>query len=273
MFFEEAPRAVTACRFVTGSYEVAEMDDSLIRRADDLAARCVRTGSITHSGFLTPAESAALTSHFGRGQDIQLLLHGGYAGAERCVAFFLPDWMDAVDFDPAEYICAADGVAAFGAPGHRDWLGSVLGLGLGREWIGDILLDGSHAILLCLPSVQAHILGSLERVGRCSVKLRPLPLSEIVPPERLLEERSFSVGSPRLDAVCAGTFRISRTAAVQAIAVGALSLNYTACLKPDAPVRSGDVLSLHGKGKAVVLDVGSAVSKKGRQFIHIGIYR
>ena len=88
-----------------------------------------------------------------------------------------------------------------------------------------------------------------------------------------MEERVFSVQSPRLDAVCAGTFRISRSAAAQAIAAGLLTHNYTVCLKTDAPVRAGDVLSLRGKGKAAVLDAGSRASKKGRLFVRVGIYR
>ena len=248
------------------------MEDDLIRRAEDLAAQCEKRGSVTNTLFLTPAEGAALerwAAHAG----VRCLLHGGYEGADRRVGFFLPDWMPDTDLVLAEHICAAEAVAAFGAPGHRDWLGAVLSLGIGREWLGDILIDGSRAVLLCLPSVQKHLLLNLEKVGRCGVKLRPFPLSEITAPEKAMEERVFSVQSARLDAVCAGTFRLSRSAAAQAIAAGLLSLNYEVCLKTDAIVREGDILSLRGKGKAAVLDAGSRESKKGRLFIKIGLYR
>ena len=231
------------------------MEDDLIRRAEDLAAQCEKRGSVTNTLFLTPAEGAALerwAAHAG----VRCLLHGGYEGADRRVGFFLPDWMPDTDLVLAEHICAAEAVAAFGEPGHRD-----------------ILIDGSRAVLLCLPSVQKHLLLNLEKVGRCGVKLRPFPLSEITAPEKAMEERVFSVQSARLDAVCAGTFRLSRSAAAQAIAAGLLSLNYEVCLKTDAIVREGDILSLRGKGKAAVLDAGSRESKKGRLFIKIGLYR
>ena len=248
-------------------------DGELIRRAEDLSARCARTGSISHTLFLTPAEAFRIEQWARCGAECTVLLHGGCEGAERRIAFFLPDWTDENDFDPAEYICALEGVAAFGTPGHRDWLGAALALGIGREWLGDILVEENRAVLLCLSSVQQHLLLNLDKVGRCGVKLRPLPLDEITPPERTLEERVFSVQSPRLDAVCAGTFRMSRAAAAEAIAAGLLSLNYSVCLKPDAPVRKGDILSLRGKGKAVVLDTGSRASKKGRLFVKAGIYK
>ena len=249
------------------------MEEDLIRRAEDLAAQCERRGSVTLTRFLTPAEGARLEAWARRAPDVRMLLHGGYPGAERRVAFFLPDWLEAEDFDPSEYLCAVEGVAAFGAPGHRDWLGAALGLGIEREWLGDILLSGSRAVVLCLPSVLQHLLLNLDKVGRCGVKLRQLPLGEIAVPEKAMEERVFSVQSPRLDAVCAGAFRLSRASAAQAIAAGLLSRNYEVCLKPDAPVCEGDILSLRGKGKAAVLDAGSRESKKGRLFVKIGLYR
>lgn len=219
-----------------------------------------------------PAEGAALEK-WAKHTGTRLLLFGGYDGAERRAGFFLPEWMDEADFDGAEHICALQGTAAFGAPGHRDWLGAALGLGIGREWLGDILIDGGSAVIFCLPSVRQHLLLNLDKVGRCGVKLRETALSEIRAPERAMEERLFSVQSPRLDAVCAGAFRISRTAAAESIAAGLVSLNYEVCLKADAYVRDGDILSLRGRGKAAVLDAAGRESKKGRHFIRIGLYR
>ena len=248
------------------------MEDDLIRRAEDLAAQCVRRGSVTRTRFLTPAESAALEAWATRAPDVRLLLRGGYDGAERRIGFFLPAWMDKAGFDSSEHICALEGIAAFGAPGHRDWLGAALSLGISRDCLGDLLIDGSRAVLFCLPSVRQHLLLNLEKVGRCGVKLRELPPGGIDVPERRMEERVFSVQSPRLDAVCAGAFRLSRSAAAQCISAGLLELNYATCLKPDALVREGDILSLRGRGKAAVLDAGSHESKKGRLFVKIGLY-
>jgi len=248
------------------------MEDDLIRRAEDLADRCERTASVTHTTFLTPAECFQIERWRPRA-DCAVLLRGGYTGAERRCAFFLPEWQDPETFDPADWLCAIEGTAAFGEPGHRDWLGAVLGLGIGRDWLGDILIDGPRATLFCLPSVKDHLLLNLDKVGRWGVKLREIALADVEAPERQMEERVFSVQSPRLDAVAAGTFRLSRSAAAEAIAAGLVSLNYAICLKPDAPVREGDILSLRGRGKAAVLDAGDHASKKGRLFVKVGIYR
>ena len=247
------------------------MEEDLLKRAEDLSRRCRKTAGVTHTNFLTPAEAFAVGQWAMRGTDCAVLLRGGAEDAERKCAFFLPDWMDEESFDPADYLCAVSVEARFGEPGHRDYLGAVLGLGLQREWIGDILVDGSTAYLFCLPSVKEHLLLNLDKVGRCGVKTKEIPLSAVPARKRELKERSFTVKSPRLDAVCAGMFSLSRTSAAEAVAQGLVSLNYAECLKPDAPVKAGDVISLRGKGKGFVLEAGERETKKGRIFVRTGL--
>ncbi len=46
-----------------------------------------------------------------------------------------------------------------------------------------------------------------------------------------------------------------------------MQLNYQECLKPDAQIRSGDVISLRGKGKGQITKVGDGQSRKGRLFV------
>ena len=249
------------------------MEDELLRRAEDLARRCEKTASVTNTGFLTPAQVYALESWAKHGTDAALLLCGGFENAERQVGFFLPEWMDAESFEPAEYLCAISLTAHFGEPGHRDYMGAALGLGIGREWLGDILVDGSQAWLVCLPSVKQHLLLNLDKVGRCGVTAKEIPLSTLPKPERKQREVVFSVNSLRLDAVCAGMFHLSRTSAAEAINQGLVSLNYSVCLKPDAPIRDGDILSLRGKGKGCVADAGGKESRKGRLFVKAEIYQ
>ena len=241
----------------------------LLRRAEDLLARSRRSSNLTHTGFLSPAEQFALEGWAARTPGCRMLLHGGGEDCERRAAFFLPDWMDEESFDPAEYLSALRLTAFFGEPGHRDYLGAILAMGIGREWLGDIRIDGSTAWVFCMPSVLRHLL-SLDQVGRVSVRAEELPLDRVPRPERKVEERSFSVMSLRLDAVAAGMFHLSRTEAARLIEAGALSLNYEICLKTDQSVRAGDVISLRGAGKGKISGTGG-VSRKGRLFVYTEI--
>ena len=246
-------------------------NDELERRAADLAARCEKNAEISHSLFLTPAEQVHLEKWARHGTDCTVLFHGGREQCQRRAAFFLPYWMDADCFDPTELIRCVEIKAFFGEPGHRDYLGAALGLGIDRQWLGDIWTDGGTAWIFCLPSVEGHLLASLDKVGRVGVKTRSVPLGEPPAPEMKTERVSFTVKSPRLDAAAAGLFSLSRTECARLIAAGGLSLNYEPCLRPDAAVREGDVLSLRGYGKGEVTAFGG-VSRKGRMFMECERY-
>ncbi|MCR5577508.1 MAG: RNA-binding protein [Oscillospiraceae bacterium] len=244
--------------------------DELIRRGEDLARRCELKGCLTKSGFLTPAERHALEQAPGL-RGARLCFRGGYPDAERTMAFFLPEYMEEEELDLAEHICCLRIRAAFGEPGHRDYLGAILGMGVGREWVGDILVQGDTAWVLCQTSVARH-LESIDKVGRYAVRAEPVPLDALPAPERRVEERRFTVMSARLDAVCAGMFRLSRSECARQIAAGNVSLNYEECVKSDAPVHEGDILSLRGAGKGRIAELGGS-SRKGRMFVTAEVYR
>ena len=247
-------------------------NDELIRRAEDLCRRCEKTASVTHTAFLTPAEQFALEKWAHSAPDCNMLLTGGTEGCERRAAFFLPFYMNADTFDASEYISALRARTHLGAPTHRDYMGAILGLGIKREWLGDIRVDGEEAVIFVMQPVERHVADGLEKVGRYGVKLQRAELNALTPPERKVKRVSFSVKSMRFDAVLAGMFGLSRTAAASHIAEGAASLNYSECLKNATIVSPGDVISLRGCSKGTVPGLGG-ISRKGRLFVEAEIYK
>ena len=245
-------------------------NSELLKRARDLAERCERSGTVCVSGFLSPAEQHELQTRLGY-IPCGLVFHGGGDNCERAAAFFLPDYMTEDMLDVSEYLCAMKLKAYFGQPGHRDYMGALLGMGIGREWLGDIQVEGDTAYVFCMKSVLRHLL-SIEKAGRYTVKASQVPLEEVPARKVETESLSFSVMSPRLDAVAAGLFHLSRTEAAKQIAAGNVSLNYGQCLKADCIVKEGDILSLKGKGKGSISGMGGT-SRKGRLFVYGEIYK
>lgn len=245
-------------------------NSELLKRARDLAERCERSGTVCVSGFLSPAEQYELQTRLGY-IPCGLVFHGGGENCERAAAFFLPDYMTEDMLDLNEYLCAMKLKAYFGQPGHRDYMGALLGMGIGREWLGDIQVEGDTAYVFCMKSVLRHLL-SIEKAGRYTVKASQVPLEEVPARKVETESLSFSVMSPRLDAVAAGLFHLSRTEAAKQIAAGNVSLNYGQCLKADCIVKEGDILSLKGKGKGSISGMGGT-SRKGRLFVYGEIYK
>lgn len=245
-------------------------NNELIKRAEDLAARCRRSGRLTQTNFLTPAERFQIESRE-KSLDCTVVFSGGQEGCERTVAFFLPDWMEQESLDISEYIKAIRVTAYFGTPGHRDYMGAVLGMGVGREWVGDIRVVGDEAYIFCLPGVERHLV-TIDKVGRCGVKAASVELSEIPEPVRRVKNVSFSVMSMRLDAIVGGMFDLSRTEAAKQISCGNVTVNYSETEKTDLAVKPGDVISLRGSGKGTVTDTGGT-SRKGRLFVYAEIYK
>ena len=52
---------------------------------------------------------------------------------------------------------------------------------------------------------------------------------------------------------------------------GAVTLNYSICEKVDATVKEGDTLSVHGKGKGRISQIGGR-SRKDRLFVEAELY-
>lgn len=230
------------------------------KRLTELAERAERSGIITSTAFLTPEEQAEAEAFFTYRQ-IKPVFFGGSEGAERKAAFFVPE----EDMPYADRIVCVKLTGDLGSLSHRDFLGAVLALGLERAAIGDIL-PGKTAYLFCLPAAGKCIEQSLLKIGRQNVKVELVPLCEAPEAEVRNTELRFTVKSLRLDAVAAGLFRLSRTQTVERIIHGDCSLNHRPVLKPDAPVKEGDVIILKGCGKGEIREVGGH-TKKDRVYV------
>ena len=155
---------------------------------------------------------------------------------------------------------------------HRDILGSLMGLGITRELVGDILLPRPGLCQVAVLREAAPILLSQwEGAGRYKVSLSEIPLDRLTPRPAQVKTIRDTVATPRLDAVTAAGFSLSRGKAAALIASGKVSLSHRECLKADRPVAEGDVLTCRGLGQCVVKEVPGQ-SKKGRTMLVIERY-
>ena len=78
---------------------------------------------------------------------------------------------------------------------HRDYLGSILGLGIDRSKTGDILVFDGSALCYVKKEISDYIASNIEKVGRNSVKAKVVDISDIELPKLKTEEKSFTVAS------------------------------------------------------------------------------
>ena len=143
------------------------------------------------------------------------------------------------------------------------FLGAILGQGLDREKVGDILVRPGVCDVLVFRELCPFLLQNWDGAGRAKLKVEEIGLEEVAPP--LVEVRTHrdTVSSPRLDAVMASGFSMGRGKAAGLISSGKVELNHRPCVKPDRAVEQGDVITCRGLGKCLLKEMGG-VSKKGR---------
>ncbi len=247
------------------------MEQELQKRIEDLADNTMRTNKLNCTHFLTPAERALCERTLRSRPDVSFIFSGGFEDAERTRLFIFPDYIDAQYFLPDEHIAAIHAKCPFGNNTHRDWLGSLMGLGIKRESLGDILVFSEEAFILCAPQLATFIADNLTKIGRLGVKCSLCALSELKIPEPVFDVVSGTVASLRADTVVSLAFGVSRTAAAELIRDGKLAIDHIEETSPSTEVGEGTLLSLRGAGRARLSAIGG-MSKKGRQFIELQVF-
>ena len=150
---------------------------------------------------------------------------------------------------------------------HRDCLGSLMGLGLKREAVGDIWINGSTAVVFLTEEVSEFVRSQLFRVGRVPVSVdepRPEELQRTI----RFEEKSGTVASLRLDCIVAFAVGKSRTQASALIEGGLVSVNRVPGISASKQLSPGDQIVVRGFGKCY-LGEETRSTKKGRLSITI----
>ena len=220
------------------------------------ATKRYRTG---FTGFLNLREKTE-ASRLAASVKKQVLFFGGYPDAERVMMGVFPP-NEIVSSEAFPIVSVTIHFRPQDPIGHRDLLGALLGMGLSRETIGDILLEQGNGVCFLTPPAANLALETFYKAGRWGLQLeRGLPEKL---PERRFEELQIHVSSLRLDCITAALTRLSREKAQRLIESGKAAINGTEILEPAFQTAPGAVLSLRGYGK-YIFDQTLRTTKKDR---------
>ena len=117
--------------------------------------------------FLSPAQLAWAGDLLRLAGFTDYAVLGGYETAERRLLLFLPDWLERSDAESQSPIrCLRAAFREEYRLTHRDFLGSLMGMGIVREKVGDILVGPDSADLIVLDTVADFLLQSWDSAGR-----------------------------------------------------------------------------------------------------------
>ncbi|PSF37538.1 photosystem II S4 domain protein [Aphanothece hegewaldii CCALA 016] len=248
---------------------VENKDD--LARIIDQADQAIKTWDIVLTDFFSPPVLAEVQRIFSRLTEVQVVSWGGYPQAERQrLGIARAD----LPLDPELVQVTALDVAGnflFDPATHRDFLGAILGTGIVREKVGDIIVLGERgAQIIVVPELVDFFTLSLTQVRSVPVKVQPIELSElrVRPPQK--KELTTTEASLRLDAIASAGFGMSRSKMSEAITAGDIRVNWKEISQPSHNIQSGDLISMRGKGR---LEIGEVeVTKKQRYRVQLTRY-
>ena len=220
--------------------------------------------------FLSPRELEMTRFLFGNPPG--LYCFGGYAEAERRMLVYLPEYLDesALWQEDAPLVCLRAAFFEGDTPSHRDFLGALMGAGIGRETVGDICVGKGSCDFFVTAEIAPYILQNFTSAGRTKLRLQQIGLQDVMVPEPEVKEIRDTLASLRLDSAIASGFRVGRSLAAQYITSGKAAIDGLPCEKPDKPICEGMKISVRGLGK-IKINAVNGQTKKGR--ISVVIHR
>ena len=247
-----------------------EEDKILLARLWDKISAGIRKNIPVSTCFLSPREQEL--SQYLFGNQPGLYAFGGYPDATRKMLVYMPEYLTEENLmEEAGLCCLRASFYQGDTLSHRDFLGALMGAGIGRETVGDICVTNGSCDFFVTKGIAPYLLQSLESAGRTKLKLQEIPLEDAHIPQPEVQEIRDTLASLRLDSVVSSGFRISRGSAGEYICAGKAVLNSLPCEKPDKAVEEGAVISVRTLGKIRLKTVGGQ-TKKGRISVIIERY-
>lgn len=248
-----------------------EEEKLLISKAADRANTAVKTFKPEFTIFMDPYKAHRICDLFKYERDIQAVLYGGYDDAERLKIGFFPEYIQP---DGSLFPISAVDISYNSSFSknltHRDFLGSVLGLGITREKVGDILPEEGRAIVFADSDIAEYIAANLDRVGHTKVNAK-IAENIIIKPKEAVEKR-LTVPSLRIDALLSNAFNISRGKTAELIKAEKAFINWKKETSVSRAVAEGDVITLRGYGRIKLSEV-VGTTKKDRILLRLIVYK
>lgn len=249
-------------------------EDLLTKRIQELARAADLKCCTTFTDFLNLNEQTILHQTLRKLSWVKVETFGGYEGAERQIAAFVPDALSYPQETP-DYPISCIRIEPLNlkfaeALTHRDILGALMHLGIDRCKMGDIALCEAQFYLFCDSDLSAVICAELTRIRHTSVRCTLCDPKDFSYTPKT-KELTGSVASIRLDSVMALAFQSSRSSLLSLIEDGKVFVNGKLITTNAYALKEGDLISARGEGKfRFVRTVGQ--TKKGRCMVELQKY-
>lgn len=248
--------------------------EEIRKRFTDLYNRAVRDTRYCFTDFLSEADISELEQVVRSGQiDARwVALSGGFEGAERQMARFGNEeefgWTE--EF-PIVILEISPVLEKFSENlSHRDYLGSLMGLNIERDTIGDIRIAGTHALVCTAERMAPMIMQELDEVRHTHVRVER---TDHLPEEARVrfQDLELIIPSPRADAVTARLTGLARSKVTELFREQKIFINGRLVTDGSMRISAGDSMSIRGWGR-VRCDQEAGQTRKGHIVLRMKKY-
>ncbi len=243
-----------------------------LSRVLDQAEQALKIWEVVQTDFLSPPAGMEAQRVLANLTELHWVAWGGYPQAERQRLAMARAELPLAASQVELVALSIAGNFLFDPASHRDFLGALLGTGLVREKVGDILVLGERgAQAIVVPELADFLQQQLTQVRTVPVKTEVIPLAELKVREPRRKEMTTVEASLRLDAIASAGFGMSRSKMAGLIDGGDVRVNWKAVSQPSYSLKTGDLVAIRGKGRLAVGEV--MITKKERYRVQLTRYR
>ena len=162
---------------------------------------------------------------------------------------------------------------------HKDFLGSLMGLNVKREFMGDLIIEScdkkDKRIFGYIPvseKIADYIISELKQIGRATCEIEVVDIKDKNNlPKYKYDDKLITVQSKRLDSIVSTIINLSRTKVIEPIEKGQVLVDYVEEKDKSKLLEIGSLITIRGFGKyKLFLDKGE--TKKGKERILVKKY-
>lgn len=223
---------------------------------------------LTH--FLTPREQFIANSLFSKGDTVNIFFFGGYTDAERKRALLTI----ASDYTVEDFELTLLDIRypkKFATISHSQILGSVLGSGIKREKVGDIITDNANWQIFVSNQMSSYIKKEVRKIGNVSISFDNVLLAGMLQSKQQYKVIEETVSSLRIDTLIAKIFHVSREKAKEILDNGYVHINFVVETRTTVELSEQDILSVRKYGRLKLHQI-KGLTKNGKYKVVVYVY-
>lgn len=223
----------------------------LISKCEDLFRLCDKYCAPRFSDFFDGGEQALIWDKVVFPFEYNVMFFGGFDDAEKKIMGVFPQWEEP-DENEFPIACLKIEGGFSRKLTHRDYLGTIMSLGLTSSKLGDIVVGDGFAYVLLNRDIAAYTADNLHKIGNQGVKVKIIDDLSVIKIERQYKTINAVCAGSRLDAIVGAAANISRSQASSLITGGKVKLNHRETDKTAVTVKEGDLISIRGYGRFIL---------------------